>query len=189
MNIDLREARLTTRRLAAAQIEALGEAIDCEGAVVLDLRANIAGISWLDGFLRGLIERTPERQIAAIADDEDIVEVLSIVADRLGKALYVASSPKQLARGEARAVGHVTGAQQEALNAIPFGVKSTVVEIASRLGCTVEAAQLRLSDLLAVGLVTRGKIGRAYAYERAKFDRALAASRVRLKQIEIVAGP
>ncbi|MGC8484498.1 MAG: hypothetical protein ACP5O6_02530 [Candidatus Baltobacteraceae bacterium] len=187
MNVDLREARLTNRRLAAAQLEALGGEIERGGAVVLDLRSNVAGISWLDGFLRGLIGRTPERQIAAITEDEDLIEVLAIVADRLGRALYVATSPELLAKGEAVAIGHITAAQHSALATIRFGEKLAVVDVAARLGCSVEAAQLRLSDLLAIGLVTRSKIGRAYTYERATFDRVLSASRVRLKPVETVA--
>ena len=167
--IDLRSGTLANRAHASSSLEELG-AGSLSAGLVLNFNENIATMSWLDGYLTPIVSDATAATVVVLCRLEDTREHIDAILKRRGLAVLAAEGEEQFYSGIFDILGDATAEQRQAFEAVTRIGEASVAEIAEVLVLSIEAAQQRLSDLLAKRLVARKREGRAFVYHVPKMS-------------------
>jgi hypothetical protein len=173
MRIDLTATALANRQSAEQKAtETLEEMARLgDSTALLLFGESIATVSWLDGFLCTLLQSEQVAvQVAVVTSLEDTREHIDMTLRRRNLAVLSCFDDASLSAGDVTVLGDVSATNNDAFAIVRDGGEVLVADVAAKLHISIEAAQQRLMSLVALRLISRSKIGKAYAYQLPRIE-------------------
>jgi predicted transcriptional regulator len=109
-------------------------------------------------------------QVVVLTSLDDTREHIDLTLRRRHQAVLSSFDIASLSSGDVTVLGDVSEANREAFTIVRDGGEVLVQDVASKLHITIEAAQLRLKELLQLRLISRTRVGKAYAYQLPRIE-------------------